>query len=139
MIKELCKNEKVLSTRCERATPEDAPIAQDLIDTIESIEDGACLAANQIGVTKQVVAYLDEGKRPHVLYNPRVMMGLGAQRVEEGCLTRDETSKVTRYAKVKVSFDDLVDGAFRRRTYDFEGWTAQMVQHMVDHCQGKLV
>lgn len=139
MIKELVKDEKVLSARCEKATPEDAPIAQDLVDTILSIDDGACLAANQIGVTKRIAVYLDDDRQPHVLYNPRIMMGLGAQRVEEGCLSRDEVSKVTRYAKVKVSFDELVDGAFKSRKRDYTGWTAQMIQHMVDHCQGKLV
>ncbi|OFK22368.1 peptide deformylase [Olsenella sp. HMSC062G07] len=139
MIQDLVKDETTLTARCERATAQDAAVAQDLIDTLSSIEDGACLAANQIGVTKQVAVYLDDDKVAHVLYNPRVMMGLGAQRVEEGCLTRDEVSKVTRYAKVKLSFDELEDGELRHRTRDFSGWTAQMVQHMVDHCQGKLV
>ena len=71
MIKELVKDKEILSARCERATPEDAPIAQDLIDMLASIEDGACLAANQIGITKQIGVYLDkdkkdEEKRPHV-------------------------------------------------------------------------
>lgn len=139
MIKELVKDEAILSARCENATPEDAPVAQDLIDTLQSIEDGACLAANQIGVTKKVVVFMDDDKQPHVMYNPHIMMGLGAQRVEEGCLTRDEVSKVTRYAKVKVSYDELVDGAFKQRKRDYTGWTAQMIQHMVDHCKGKLV
>ena len=111
MIKELVKDKEILSARCERATPEDAPIAQDLIDTLASIEDGACLAANQIGITKQIGVYLDkdkkdEEKRPHVLYNPHLMMGLGAKRGEETCLSHEENSTVTRYTKVKVSFDD---------------------------------
>lgn len=139
MIKELCKDEAVLKTRCAKATPEDAAVAQDLVDTLNSIEDGACLAANQIGVTKQVIAYLDEDKKPHVMYNPRLVMGLQAARLVEGCLTKEEESKVTRYAKVKVSYDELVDGAFKSRKRDFLGWEAQMIQHMIDHCNGKYV
>ena len=139
MIRELTKDQELLSTRCEPATPEDAELAQDLIDTVQSLEDGACLAANQIGVTKAVVVYLDDDRKPHVLYNPKLLLGLGASKTIEGCLTLDEPSKVTRYARVKVSFDELVDGEFRSRRRDYNGWIAQMIQHMIDHCNGKLV
>ena len=139
MIRELTKDQELLSTRCEPATPEDAELAQDLIDTVQSLEDGACLAANQIGVTKAVVVYLDDDRKPHVLYNPKLLLGLGASKTIEGCLTLDEPSKVTRYARVKVSFDELVDGEFRTRRRDYNGWVAQMIQHMIDHCNGKLV
>ena len=139
MIRELTKDQELLSTRCEPATPEDAELAQDLIDTVLSLEDGACLAANQIGVTKAVVVYLDDDREPHVLYNPKLLLGLGASKTIEGCLTLDEPSKVTRYARIKVSFDELVDGEFKLRRRDYNGWVAQMVQHMIDHCNGKLV
>ncbi len=140
MIKELVKDEAILSQKCEPATPEDAELAQDLIDTAASLDDCSCLAANQIGVTKAVVVYFDDDdETPHVLYNPKVLMGIRPSKVVEGCMTRDEFSQVTRYAKVKVTFDELVDGAFKPRRRDFTGWTAQMVQHMVDHCNGKLV
>ncbi len=139
MIKELVKDEAILSQRCERATAADADVAQDLIDTVLDVEDGACLAANQIGVTKAVVVYVDDDKTPHVMYNPRIMMGLAAERTVEGCLTRDEPSKVTRYGKIKVAYEELVDGELKQRKGDFVGWEAQMIQHMVDHCNGKLV
>ena len=139
MIKELVKDEAVLSKKCTRATAEDEKIAQDLIDTMKSIEDCACLAANQIGETVAMGVYLDDNEDAHVLSNPRIMMGLGAQKLTEGCLTREEPSKVTRYAKVKVSFDELVDGELKPRKRDFMGWTGQMIQHICDHCQGKLV
>ena len=139
MIRELTKDQELLSTRCEPATPEDVELAQDLIDTVQSLEDGACLAANQIGVTKAVVVYLDDDRKPHVLYNPKLLLGLGASKTIEGCLTLDEPSKVTRYARIKVSFDELVDGELKHRRRDFTGWHAQMIQHMIDHCNGKLV
>lgn len=139
MIKELCKDQDILSQRCELATPEDAEIAQDLIDTLKSLEDAACLAANQIGIAKAVAVYLDDDGEPHVMYNPRLMMGLAASKAIETCLTLEEPVKVTRYNKIKVSFDELVDGEFKQRKRDYTGWTAQMIQHMIDHCQGKLV
>lgn len=139
MIKELVTDEAILSQVCEKATPADAELAQDLIDTAASLDDCSCLAANQIGVTKAVAVYFDDDQQPHVLYNPKVLMGLGAQKVVEGCLSREDLSKVTRYARVKVSYDELVDGAFKQRRRDYSGWIAQMIQHMVDHCNGKLV
>lgn len=139
MVRDLVRDEGVLSKRCQRATAEDAAVAQDLVDTVATIDDAACLAANQIGVTKAVCVYLDDDRSPHVMYNPRLMMGLQAFRVEEGCLTRDEPSKVTRYTKVKVSYEELQDGRLVERKRDFTGWTAEMVQHMIDHCNGKLV
>ena len=139
MIRELVRDEAILSQVCEKATPEDAPIAQDLIETATSLDDCSCLAANQIGVTKAVIVYFDDDEYAHVLYNPKILMGIRPSRVVEGCMTRDELSKVTRYAKVKVTYDELVDGAFVQRRRDYTGWIAQMIQHMVDHCNGKLV
>ncbi|MBQ9007437.1 MAG: peptide deformylase [Atopobiaceae bacterium] len=139
MIKELVKDQAILSQRCKLATPEDAPIAEDLIDTVKSLEDAACLAANQIGVTKSVVVYLDDDGEAHAMYNPRLMMGLNASKAIETCLTLEEPTKVTRYAKIKVAYDELVDGEFKQRKRDYTGWTAQMIQHLIDHCQGKLV
>lgn len=139
MIKELVTDEAILSTPCEPATAADADLAQDLIDTLASLDDAACLAANQIGVAKAVVVYQDDDNQPHVMYNPKVLMGLGGQKVVEECLTHPEPSRVTRFAKVKVSYDELVDGALKPRRRDFSGWTGQMIQHMADHCKGKLV
>ncbi|MDI9590162.1 MAG: peptide deformylase [Acidobacteriota bacterium] len=139
MIRELVQDEAILSQVCERATAGDASVAQDLIDTAATLEDCSCLAANQIGVTKAVVVYLDDDATPHAMYNPKILMGIRPQKTVEGCLTRDDYARVTRYAKVKVSFDELVDGELKPRRRDYTGWVAQMIQHMVDHCNGKLV
>lgn len=139
MIKDLVNDEAILSQPCAAATAEDAPQAQDLLDTLASLEDAVCLAANQIGVAKAVVAYVDDNEQPHVMYNPKILMGLGPQRLTESCLTHEGESKVTRFVKVKVSYDELVDGQLRHRKGDFVGWIAQMIQHMCDHCNGKLV
>ena len=139
MIKDLVHDDAILSTPCEPATAEDASVATDLVDTLASIDDAVCLAANQIGVTKAIIAFQDDKDEVHVMYNPKVLMGLGGAKVEENCLTHEEVTKVTRFAKIKVSFDDLVDGQLKARRRDYVGWTAQMIQHMVDHCKGKLV
>lgn len=139
MIKELVKDEALLSKPCEAATADDVDVAQDLLDTLASLEDAACLAANQIGVTKSIVAYLDENDEAHVMYNPVLKLALGAFKTTEGCLTRDEESKVTRFDRIKVAYDELADGALKPRKRDFTGWTAQVIQHMIDHCKGKLV
>lgn len=139
MIKELVHDETLLSRPCAAATAQDADVAQDLLDTLVSIDSAACLAANQIGAEKAIVAYLDEKENPQVMYNPKLLLGLGAFKTEEGCLTRDEVSVVTRYQRIKVAYDEMVDGALAPRKKDLTDWTAQIVQHMIDHCKGKLV
>lgn len=139
MIKELVHDETLLSRPCAAATAQDADVAQDLLDTLASIDSAACLAANQIGAEKAIIAYLDEKENPQVMYNPKLLLGLGAFKAEEGCLTRDEISVVTRYQRIKVAYDEMVDGALVPRKKDLTDWTAQIVQHMIDHCKGKLV
>ena len=139
MIKELVNDEKLLSTPCEPATADDADLAQDLLDTLESIEDAACLAANQIGVTKAVIVYKDDKDRAHVMFNPGMKRALRPYRTEEGCLSREETKKVTRFDQATFTYQELVDGALIPRKKECRGWTAQILQHMIDHCNGKLV
>ena len=139
MIKDLVKDEAALSAPCAPATADDAAVAADLVETLAATEGAACLAANQIGAQVAVIAYLDDADAAHVMYNPKVLLALGAFKTVEGCLTRDGETKVTRYDKVKVNYDELVDGALKSRTRDFTGWEAQMIQHMVDHCKGKYI
>lgn len=139
MIRELIHDDAVLSQPCSAATAEDAAVAQDLVDTLAATEDAACLAANQIGETKAIAAFADEQDRMHVIYNPKMLLGLGAYTAEERCLSHGEIVSVKRFAKVKVSFEELVDGKLVARRRDYTGFVAQMVQHMIDHCNGKLV
>ena len=139
MIKELVTDEELLSQPCEPATAEDADVAQDLLDTIESIEDCACIAANQIGVPKAVIVYLNEKDRAHVMFNPSMKRALRPYRTEEGCLTREGTTKVTRYDQATFVYQELVDGVLIPRKKECRGWTAQILQHMIDHCKGKLI
>ncbi len=139
MIRELVMDEAILSQPCEPATADDAELATDLVETVRSLDDASCIAANQVGVTKALVVFIDDNDREHVLYNPRILMGLRASKTAESCLTREEPSIVKRFAKIKVAYDELVDGVLKPRKRDYTGWYAQMVQHLVDHCNGKLV
>lgn len=140
MIKELVKDDAVLSQQCEPATADDAAVAQDLLDTLASLDDASCLAANQIGVTKAVIVYIDQNDKPRVMFNPVFKRGLRPYKTAELCLSREEeAAKVTRYDQITVAYDELVDGQLVPRTRKMQGWTAQIVQHMIDHCKGKLV
>ena len=139
MIKELVHDDELLAQPCEPATAADAELAEDLVDTLLSIHDAAGIAANQIGVSKQMFAILDEHDNVQVMCNPKIVFGLNAFKAEEGCLSRDTYTKVTRYSKIKLQYQILQDGALRTRKRDFQGWTAQVIQHMIDHCKGKLV
>ena len=127
MIKELVKDEAILSQVCTPATTDDAQVADDLVETLTSMDGAACLAANQIGATTCIIAYLDDDDQPHVMYNPRLLQALGAFKAVEGCLSLEADSK------------ELVDGELKPRKKDFNGWTAQIIQHGIDHCKGKLV
>ncbi|MCI8468557.1 MAG: formylmethionine deformylase [Eggerthellaceae bacterium] len=139
MIKDIITDEAVLSTPCEPATAEDAAVAQDLVDTLLANEDAAALAANQIGVTKAIVAYLNDKNRPVVLYNPQLTQTLKPFPAVEACLSREDAAAVTRYKWIRVSYDALLNGELMPRKKKLEGWEAQLVQHMIDHCNGVLV
>lgn len=140
MIKELIHNdEEFLAKPAEPATAEDAQVAQDLLDTMKARENCACLAANQIGSTKAVIAFCDEKDRIVVMFNPRVKAGMRPYRVEESCLSLDEPHTVTRYFTIRVAYEELVDGALVARTHRYEDFVAQAIQHAIDHCNGRLV
>ncbi len=139
MIKDIVSDDEVLSQPCEPATAEDAPIAQDVVDTLLSLEEAACLAANQIGAVKALFAYLDEDDQPHVVYNPVLKKALRPSKVVEACFSREGEVTVTRFDWITVAYEELVDGELKPRKKVFEGWMAQIIQHMIDHCKGKLV
>ncbi|MEC4176138.1 peptide deformylase [Adlercreutzia sp. R7] len=139
MIKEIVTDEEILSKPCDAATAEDAAIAEDLVDTLLADDEAVCLAANQIGETKRIVAYLNEAGKPVVLFNPALVQKLRPYTAVEACLSREEASGVVRYEWIRVSYDALVDGKLVPRKKKMEGNAAQAVQHMIDHCEGILV
>lgn len=139
MIKELVKDEEFLSKPSEPATVEDAQIAQDLVDTMKSMSDEcACLAANQIGELKSVIAYEHDGKI-YTMFNPRVKQAIVPYMAEEGCLSLGYDTTAKRFKRVTVEYDSLENGRFVAKKRKLTDWTAQVVQHAIDHCNGVLV
>lgn len=141
MIKELMHDPLFLSAPSVEATTDDCEIANDLLDTlIAHKEECVGMAANMIGVKKKIIAFLDEsGKKPAytVMLNPEIIQKKGEYSTEEGCLSLlGEPRKCTRYKSIKVSYM-TVDGKPRIKAY--EGWTAQIIQHEVDHLSGILI
>ena len=138
MIKEIVKDRDFLSQPAAPATAEDAPVMQDLRDTLESLEDCVCLAANQIGEAKAIIAYRD-GDHVQVMFNPKLKMGAQPYVAQESCLSLEEVSEVRRFKMITVTYQALSNGNLVSRTKRLSGWTAEVVQHALDHVAGKLV
>ena len=141
MIKELMHDPIFLAGKSELATQDDLQVAQDLLDTLIAHREGCVgMAANMIGVKKRIIAFLDEsGKTPTytVMLNPEIIKKDGAYETEEGCLSLlGGPRKCKRYKTIKVQFQTT---AMQTRMKTFTGWTAQIIQHEVDHCNGVLI
>lgn len=141
MIKPLIHDPIFLAEKSEIATKEDLQIAQDLLDTLMTHKDSCVgMAANMIGVRKRIVAFLDEsGRAPTytVMLNPEIIKKEGTYETEEGCLSLlGGPRPCKRYKSIKVKYQTL-DLQTRIKTYT--GWTAQIIQHEVDHCEGVLI
>lgn len=138
--KKLIKDEEILSQECTDCTAEEAEkLAKDLMDTVAATEDAACIAANQIGETKRAFCYLDDDDNPHVMFNPVMKRALAPFKAVEECFSMDEPHKVTRFQRMTVEYDELIDGELVPRKREFRDWTAQIIQHGIDHTKGKLV
>ena len=140
MIKEIVKDQEFLAQTAEPATVDDVQIAQDLIDTMEHLSEScACLAANQIGYTKAIIAFSDDNNKVHVMYNPKLIQFMGPYEAKEGCLSLDEESTSTRYQLIRVAYQEVKDGKVLSRVKKYSGFTAQAIQHAIDHTKGMLV
>ena len=141
MVKELMHDPIFLAGRADIATKEDLETAKDLLDTLMSHKDECVgMAANMIGVRKRIIAFLDEsGKTPTytVMLNPEIIKKEGVYDAEEGCLSLLGGKRACkRYKSIKVKYQ-TADLQPRIKTYT--GWTAQIIQHEVDHCEGILI
>ena len=137
MVRELIHDPLFLGRKSRAATKEDLPIGQDLLETLMA-HRATCvgMAGNMIGETVAVIAFFD-GDKPMVMYNPEILKAEGAYQTEEGCLSLlGGPRKCTRYQKIKVRWDNE---QFQKRVKTFTGWTAQIIQHEVDHCNGVLI
>ena len=141
MIKELMHDPIFLAGKSEIATKEDLPVAQDLLDTLMAHKENCVgMAANMIGAKKRIIAFLDEsGRTPvyTVMLNPEIIKKDDAYDTEEGCLSLlGGPRKCKRYKTIKVQYQ-TAEMQTRLKTYT--GWTAQIIQHEVDHCNGILI
>ena len=135
MIRRIVTDAALLSQRAEPAAP-DRAVGQDLLDTLRANQDQCVgLAANMIGVNRRVIAVSDEG-RLQVFYNPEITRSSRPYEAEEGCLSLPGTRRVTRYACIRLRWQDE-QGAPHEQA--FLGRTAQIIQHECDHCEGILV
>ena len=137
MIKELIHDPILLSMKSEAATIEDLQVAQDLLDTLTAHKDGCVgMAANMIGVRKRIIAF-DNGGTYTVMFNPEIIKKSSPYDTEEGCLSLlGGPRKCKRYRTIKVQWQTA---EFQTRIKTFTGFTAQIIQHEVDHCNGVLI
>ena len=136
MIQPIMRDPLFLARPSEAATAADLPVARDLLDTLRAHRDGCVgMAANMIGVSRRIIAFDDEG-RYVVMFNPRITRTFGEYEAEEGCLSLPGTRRAKRYRSITVEYQDERMKACVR---SFTGWTAQIIQHEIDHCNGILI
>ena len=130
------KDPLFLARKSVPAAKEDLPVAQDLLDTLAAHRDGCVgMAANMIGVSKRIIAF-DNGGQYLVMFNPELVKCAAPYEAEEGCLSLSGTRKTKRYRSIKVRYQNE---QFQTRFKTFTGWTAQIIQHEIDHCNGVLI
>ena len=136
MVREIMKDQFFLSMKSAPATAEDLDDARDLLETLEANAAGCVgMAANMIGVAKRIIAFDNEGTYM-VMFNPEIVRQDGPYTAEEGCLSLPGTRSAKRYRSIKVKYQNE---AFQTRFKTFSGWTAQIIQHEIDHCNGILI
>ena len=122
----------VPAVNCE----EDIQVARDLLETLEAHKEGCVgMAANMIGVSKRIIAFDNEGSYM-VMFNPEIVKCSDRYEAEEGCLSLTGTRKTKRWKSIKVQYQNE---QFQTRFKTFTGWTAQIIQHEIDHCNGIII
>ncbi len=136
MIKEINRDIFILSQKSVPATENDRQTGEDLLETlIANSERCVGMAANMIGVSKNIIA-INDNNNYTVMYNPEILKTDKEYETEEGCLSLDGVRKTKRYRKIKVRYLDK-DFKIKIKTYD--GFTAQIIQHEIDHLSGIII
>ena len=137
MIKEVIHDPIFLAGKSEVATKEDLQVAQDLLDTLIANHEGCVgMAANMIGVRRRIIVFDNEGTYM-TMFNPKIIKKSGPYDTEEGCLSLlGGPRPCKRYKTIKVQWQTA---EFQTRIKTYTGWTAQIIQHEVDHCNGVLI
>ena len=136
MIKVLMHDPIFLAGKSEVATKEDLQVAQDLLDTLIAHKDSCVgMAANMIGVKKNIIA-VAAGPFQFAMINPVITKKSGAYETKESCLSLEGVRPCTRYQEIEV---DYLDQNFKKQHGKYSGWTAQIIQHEIDHCNGIVI
>ena len=137
MVRQLIHDPILLARKSVPATREDLPVMQDLLDTLAAHKETCVgMAANMIGAHTCIIAF-DNGGSYMAMLNPKILKAEGAYETEESCLSLlGGPRKTTRYQKIKVEYQNE---GLQTRIKTFSGWTAQIIQHEVDHCNGVLI
>ena len=137
MVREVVHDPILLAGKSEPATPEDLQVARDLLDTLAANKE-ACvgMAANMIGVYKRIIVFDNEGTYM-LMFNPEILKKDKPYETREGCLSLlGDPRPCMRYETIKVKWQNE---KFQTRIKTFTGWTAQIIQHEIDHCEGILI
>ena len=136
MVRPIMKDETFLVQKAEPAGKGDLQIGQDLLETLAAHKDGCVgMAANMIGVNKRIIAFDNDGAYM-VMFNPEIVKKSDPYEAQEGCLSLTGVRTAKRWKKIKVRYETE---RFQERFKTFEGWTAQIIQHEIDHCNGVLI
>ena len=133
MVREVVHDVLFLGQKSEPATQADKQVAIDLLDTLKAHEEGCVgMAANMIGFNKAIIA-VTAGSFEFAMINPVITEKSGEYQTEESCLSLEGARTCTRYQKIEV---DYLDSAFQPKHGKYSGFTAQIIQHEIDHCNG---
>ena len=137
MVKELIHDPILLGRTSAPATEADLQTAEDLLDTLKAHRETCVgMAANMIGVQKRIIA-VDDGGTYFTMLNPEILKASDPYETRESCLSLLGGPRPTkRYQKIKVRYQNL---QLQWRIKTFTGFTAQIIQHEVDHCNGILI
>ena len=136
MVKEIMRDPFFLAQKSVPASKDDLQVGRDLMDTLKAHREGCVgMAANMIGVKKNIII-VNMGFVDVVMFNPVITSKSGPYQTEEGCLSLVGVRKTTRYQDIEVEYYDF---AWKKQRQKLSGWTAQIVQHEIDHCNGIVI
>ena len=136
MVKQIVRDIFFLGQPSEPATKADIQVGKDLQDTLQvNRERCVGMAANMIGVKKNIII-VNMGFIDVVMFNPVIVSKHGMYETEEGCLSLDGVRSCRRYQEIEVEYQDM---NFKKKREKYSGWTAQIIQHEIDHCDGILI
>ena len=136
MIRPIMRDMFFLGQKSEEATDKDLPVGQDLQDTLKANQERCVgMAANMICVKKRIII-VNLGLVNVVMYNPVIVRKDTPYEAEEGCLSLDGVRKTTRYQNIVLEYRD---SSWKKHSQKYSGWTAQIIQHEVDHLNGIII